>query len=250
MKKHISVFMLIVRYSLYRILALLTVMAAVETGLFWMTLKRGMSQEGYGLEYVIDKSHIAIVFFLTFVIMDIFLISFTGYEKVETHRYTLMRLSIPRKEVYYLQSLYNTFCYLLFWAIQILIVVGLGYLYMENAPTEYVTNQSVFLAFYRNGFLHSLLPFEDWPYWIRNILICVALGLRSAMYLSEESKPKRLYGTFWGATYATFIGNIGSYGLCILLGTFAMVCIVLEIRRMHKEEKEGRMEEECESIDG
>lgn len=245
MKKHISVFMLIVRYSLYRILGLLAVMAAVETGLFWMALSRGMSKEGYGLEYVIDKSHIVIVFFVAFVIMDIFLISFTGYEKIETHRYTLMRLSVTRKELYFLQSIYNMLCYILFWAVQVFIVMMLGYLYMENAPVEYVTGQTIFMAFYRNGFLHSLLPFEDWPYWIRNILICAALGLRSAMYLTEENKPKRLYGAAWGFMYATFIGNIGSYGLCSILGIFAVVCMIIELQWVYKEVKVVGMEEEC-----
>lgn len=213
-------------------------MAAVEAGMFWMTLKRGVSQEGYGLEYVIDKSHIAFVFFIAFVIMDIFLISFAGYEKIETHRYTLMQLSVTRKEVYYLQSIYNTLCYLLFWAMQILIVMLLGYLYVKNAPAEYVTGQTIFFAFYRNSFLHSLLPFEDFPYWIRNILLCIALGLMSAMYLTEESKPKRTYGAFWGIAYVTFIGRVGDYGLCIILGIFAIVCIMVEIHYINKKEKE------------
>lgn len=248
MKKHISVFMLMVRYSFYRVLGLLAVMATVEAGLFWMTLKRGFSQEGYGLEYVIDKSHIAFVFFIAFVIMDIFLISFAGYEKMETHRYTLMRLSVTRKEVYYLQSIYNMLCYLLFWAMQILIVILLGYLYVKNAPAEYVTGQTIFFAFYRNSFLHSLLPFEDFPYWIRNILLCFALGFMSAMYITEESKPK-IYGVFWGIAYTTFIGRLGDYGLCIILGIFAIACIMVEIHRINKKEKEEiaeRMAEDSE----
>ena len=60
MKKHLSVFMLIIRYSFYKILGLLGAMAVIETGLFWLVLRKGGSQDGFGLEYVIEKSHIGI----------------------------------------------------------------------------------------------------------------------------------------------------------------------------------------------
>ena len=63
MKERMSVFMLMARCSFYKILGLLAVMTTVETGLFFMALNREVNKEGFGLEYVIQKSHIAIVFF-------------------------------------------------------------------------------------------------------------------------------------------------------------------------------------------
>lgn len=243
MKERMSVFMLMARCSFYKILGLLAVMTTVETGLFFMALNREVNKEGFGLEYVIQKSHIAIVFFLAFVILDIILISFVGYGKSGTHRYTLMRLLVTRKEVYFIQSIFNVLCYILFWVTQILVIVMLCYIYIRNVPEGYVTGQTIFLAFYRNDFLHSLLPFEDFPFWIRQILICVALGFRSSMYLSEETKPKRGYGVAWGGLYVLFIASLGDYMSCIFLGIYAIGCIMIEIHNMNKNGNEKYEEE-------
>lgn len=243
MKKHLSVFMLIIRYSFYKILGLLGAIAVIETGLFWLVLRKGGSQDGFGLEYVIEKSHIGIVFLIVFVILDVILISFVGYEKQQTHRYTLMRLSVTRKEIYFLQSTYNILCYVLFWAAQVLTVIFLSFLYVQNAPEEWVTEQTVFLAFYRSQFLHSLLPFEDFPYWIQNILMCITLGFTSAGYLREERKPRKTRGITWGVVYASFNGRVGIYAPCILFGIFCIGCVIYVIHRVNKEEMESRMEE-------
>ncbi len=250
MKERISVFMLMARNSFYKILGVLAVMTAIETGLFRIALNRGVSSEGFGLEYVIEKSHIVIVFFIAFVIMDIILISFVGYDELGTHRYTLMRLSVTRNEVFFIQSIFNILCYVLFWATQVLVVVLLSCLYVQKAPEGYVTGQTIFLAFYRSDFLHSLLPFEDFPFWIRNVLVCVALGFRSAMYLTEGGRAKRSYGAAWGGLYVLFIASLGSYTSCIFLSLFSIGCIMGEIYNMNKKENEKceeRLVETCEN---
>lgn len=243
MKKHLAVFMLIIRYSFYKILGLLAAMTVIETGLFWFALRKGGSQDGFGLEYVIEKSHIAIVFWIMFVILDVILISFVGYEKQETHRYTLMRLSVTRKEIYFLQSSYNILCYVMFWAVQAFIVIFFSFLYVQNAPAEWVTEQTVFLAFYRSQFMHALLPLEDFPYWIQNVLMCIVLGFTSADYLKEEGKIRKSRGITWGIIYVSFYGRLGVYVPCILFSIFCIGCIIYVIYQVNREEAESRMEE-------
>ena len=177
------------------------------------------------------------------------MISFVGYGESGTHRYTLMRLSVTRKEVYFIQSVFNMLCYIWFWATQVLVIVLLCYIYVWKAPEGYVTGQTIFLAFYRNDFLHSLLPFEDFPFWIRHILLCIALGLRSSMYLTGEGKAKKSYGVAWGGLYVLFIASLGDYTSCIFLGLYSIGCIMLESHHMKKEEmmdREERMVETCE----
>lgn len=235
MKKHIAVFMLMARCTFYRILGLLAVMVAAETGLFWLALKQGISDEGFGLEYVIDKSHIVVVFFAIFIFIDMFLMASTGYESKGKHHYTLMRLSVTRREVYYWQCIYNMLCYLLFWAVQVLTAVLLGYIYVKNAPAEYVTGQTIFLSFYRNDFLHSLLPFEDILFWIRNLVICITLGFWSARY-PKEGKKKR-YGLYWWFLLMFFIGELGDYVRCNFLIIYSIGCIVVENYRINKAEQ-------------
>ena len=185
MKKHSSVFMLVIRSTIYRVLGLLVIMAVAEAGLFWLRLQQGAIDGNFSLEAVISESRLswACAAFFLFVNM---ILSWGSYTISNT--YTATRLSVSSKMVYFWQCVYNTLCYLLFWMVQILIGIGLCRVYEALAPAEFVSNQTVFLAFYRSKFLHSFLPFEDTWVWIRNILLIVALGICSSRYPGKNRK--------------------------------------------------------------
>lgn len=177
MKKHISVLMLMARSTIYQILGLLAVMAAAEGGLFWLVLNRGPTDSGFSLELVIQNSRIIWVFGVCFLLLTVLL---SWACRQVSGSYTALRLSVSGRQVFFWQSVYNVLCYLLFWAAQILAVIVLCRLYTARAPAEYVSGQTVFLAFYRSKFLHSLLPFEDVLFWVRNGVMALALGVCAA----------------------------------------------------------------------
>lgn len=243
MKKHMSVFQLMVRCSFYRVLAVLTVMIVLQTGLFWFALNHGISTEGFGLEYVFEKSHIDIVFIGAMIAMDILLRAATEYE-AERKNYTMMRLSVTRREVYYWHFASNMLYYLLFFCVQLLTVIMLGMMYLKFAPVEYVTGQTLFLACYRNDFLHSLLPFGDFPYWIRNFLVLIAAGFWSAYYPKEEEtekKKKQFHG--FVVLPVLYSRGLGDYMNCIILGIYAVGYIIWMNIHVRKEEQEIRQAE-------
>lgn len=256
MKKHISVFQLMVRSNFYRVLSALAVMAVLQTGLFWFALNHGNSAEGFSLEYVLKKSLIEIVFFGAFIAMDLLLRVGSGYEMEGKHNYTMMRLSVTKKAVYYWHVASNVFYYLLFLAVQSLLIVMFGIIYTKLAPTEYVTGQTLFLACYRYDLLHSLLPLGDFPYLIRNLLVVGAASLYSAYYPKEyypkegETGKKKNRGNWFNSFVfipIMFLGEFGDYFYCNFLVIFCIVYITWKISAIRKAELESRQEEGIET---
>lgn len=243
MKKHMSVFQLMVRCNFYRVLVTLAAMVVLQTGLFWWAFNHGFGAEGYGLEFVFEKSHIELVFIGVFIAMDIFLRAGTGYEAEGKHNYTMMRLSVTRKEVYYWHFVSNVLYYLLFFSVQLLTVIMLGVMYLKYAPAEYVTGQTLFLAFYRNNFCHSLLPLEDFPYWIRNFLVLIGAGFWSAYYPKEEEVEKKKKFPGFVVLPVLYSRGLGDYTNCVILGIYAVGYIIWIIHHIRKEELEIRQEE-------
>ena len=78
---------------------------------------------------------------------------------------------------------------ILFVSVQIIVAYGLCNYYVSIVP-EGVTNQSIFLAFYRSVFLHSILPLEASLKWLANILVMLALGFATAMFPYKQRRRK------------------------------------------------------------
>ena len=220
MKKHSSVFMLMARSTIYRVLGLLILMAVAEAGLFWLRLQQGAIDGNFSLEAIISESRLSWACAAFFLFVNVIL-SWGSYTISDA--YTAARLSVSGKAVYLWQCIYNSLCYLLFWMVQILIGIGLCRVYEAMAPAEFVSNQTVFLAFYRSKFLHSFLPFEDTWVWIRNILLVVALGICSSRIPGKNRKIGIGSCFLIAATGVFFVQGIGE---AVALIIAAIVCAV------------------------
>ena len=220
MKKHSSVFMLMARSTIYRVMGLLILMAVAEAGLFWLRLQQGAIDGNFSLEAIISESRLSWACAAFFLFVNVIL-SWGSYTISDT--YTAARLSVSGKAVYLWQCVYNTLCYLLFWMVQILIGIGLCRVYEAMAPAEFVSNQTVFLAFYRSNFLHSFLPFEDTWVWVRNILLVVALGICSSRIPGKNRKIGIGSCFLIAATGVFFVQGIGE---AVALIIAAIVCAV------------------------
>lgn len=196
MREHLSVLMLMARSTIYKVLGIFFLMAAAEGGLFYLALNRAVATEApgagslemegpqmniTGMEQVFQQSRIIWIFALTFLLITA-LLCLTGTEFGGKQGYTLRRLSIPERTIFLWQAFYNTCCFFLLWAVQLFIVLALCKLYAEKMDPVAVTQQTVFLAFYRNSFLHSLLPLAEISRYARNVLLVLGLGISSAYF--------------------------------------------------------------------
>ena len=238
MKKQLSVFNLMATSSIYKITGLFALMGIIEFFLFRMIMLAGPAETGtFHIEYVFQNSRIPWVFAAAFVLLTI-LLCLTGYETSSKQGYTLMRLSVSEKQVFGIQALYNTLCYILFCSIQLLIVFLLGFYFTKNAPAEYVTNQTMFLAFYRSDFLHALLPYEDIIIWVKNILLVLSLGICTAGFTMAQRKGKRAYELILiiGTAIVFFQAPLDKAEITIFCFLLCIVCAGLTLLRVRKKE--------------
>lgn len=227
MKKYTSVFNVITRSSIYKILGVLLVMSALEVGFYMHQMNEMLENyevvreqvaeaeeveveelvfSAWGEYYISSEStvveenpiitiedmfllsHTTKIFTIAFIVISI-LLCLTGCNFGSRQDYTWKRLQVSEKSVFFVQTIYNAMTMLLFLAVQVIVAYGLCRYYVSVVP-EGVTNQSVFLAFYRSTFLHSILPLEATLKWIVNILLMVAMGFATAIFPYRQRRGK------------------------------------------------------------
>lgn len=187
MKKHVSVFMLMARSSIYRVFLSILVMAGLETLFFSLSRSGTLLGRGATVEDTLSTAFIPILFAVGLFAVTFFLCR-TGYETSSKSGYTLRRLSISEKQVFLWQAVYNSLAYLLFWLSQVLILFGLAAWF---AATEDSASQTEFMLFFRSAFARGCWPMEEASGFVRNVLFCVMLGITSARYPMAQRQGKR-----------------------------------------------------------
>lgn len=143
-----------------------------------------------GLEAILDDTPIPLIFGFTLVILTVILcIQGTAFSSQTS--YTMARLSISEKSTFVWQAAYNSLAILLFLAAEGVLMFGLCSWY--EASSGVATEQSVFLALYRNEFLHNMLPLHDISRTVRNICYTVGLGTSAAYYTYRQRNGNASY---------------------------------------------------------
>lgn len=193
MKKHLSVFGLFARSSIYKIIGVILLLSAVQVFFFRFELIKAL--EAYevvgsgmaNLEKMFARSAFGEYLAAGFVIITFFL-CLTGHQA--NTGYTLQRLSVSEKLTFIYQAIYNVLIYVILVASQIILAYFLSKYYISTVPQETVSNQTLFLAFYKSEFLHALLPLEDTALWIRNVLLALCLGFSVAQFPYKYRRGK------------------------------------------------------------
>lgn len=240
MNKHSSVLWLMIQSTFSKVLMLLAGTAAAQAILFRRAVQQ-LSSSNYGLEQALERGHIAGVAGIGFLGITAVL-CMTGAERGrEKTGYTLQRLSISEKSVLLWQAVYNGSCYLLLWASQVLVMMGLAQWYTRIADPAMVTSQTVFLAYYRNEYLHGLLPMAEMDHWFRNGIMLIALGLSSA-YFTYAQRRRRKNGeliTMVLTVLLLFCDHINSSAewLVSLISFLCIFFVVIMLWKLNREEE-------------
>lgn len=239
MKKHFSVFLFYIRCTFLPFLGLLALMAAVETGLFAfalgrsdLTINRAAQVYADGLETVLASSHIAWAAALFFLLCTV-LLSQMGCQYGSKTSYTLCRLSVSEHGVFWYQAAYNICCYLIFWGVQFLLAAAFCLAYTRQAPAEAVSNQTILLAFYRDSFLHGLLPLSEYDHFVMNALLTLGLGMSAAYFPYRNRQGKFSIGIILSAVLTLWLfprelGSINSF-VGILCSILLIAFIVFKV---------------------
>ncbi|MCI9337369.1 MAG: hypothetical protein HFH93_07500 [Lachnospiraceae bacterium] len=171
----LSLWALLARGSFYKVLAVALLMAVAEVPLFYRTLRGDWIA---GFEIKIEESHIHLVFLAALGAVYFLLIRMNRVLDNEG-RYTAMRLQLSQGSIFWIRTAYDVFCLLMLFAVQ----AGLALCFAESyrrTPGMPQGSQTVFLAFYRNDFLHGVLPMADLGKWVRGGLMLLAMGMDEA----------------------------------------------------------------------
>lgn len=232
MKKHISVLGLLARSSVFKVLLILLGMSTVQIVSFHLKLLSGLDMYATAasgmpsLEEMFSSAAIGMYFRVAFVLIAI-AVCLPGCEFKSNTSYTLRRLSVSERAVFFHQAVYNMLVYLMLLAVQLVVAFGLARYYIGAAPAECISNQTVVLAFYRNNFLHSILPLEDVGLWIRNGLLVLSLGLASAEFPYRQRRHKFSASTVALGIYTIVCFNQGIGQLTHVISTALITAAVI-----------------------
>ncbi len=226
MRQHLSVLMLAARSTIYQVLGLFAAMAITEGWLFYFTLQQALGDQPLGLEQVIRQSRIALVCGVGFILLCA-LLSLTGSELGGGKlRYTVQRLSVREEGTVFWWAGYNAVCFFLFWVVQLTIALLLCQLYISRMDSTYTSGQTIFLAFYRNNFLHSLLPLAEASRYLRNGVLILCLGVCASCFSFRQRRGEKGIAVVALAVIAlvSFPQAMGSFSGDLLLA-FLALCI-------------------------
>lgn len=165
-----------------------------------------------GLTHIFEESKIHLVFLGAFLIISIIL-TLNGFEFKNRISYTIRRLTLTEKEYFLLQGLCCSLIYLIFMTVQIALVYLLSVYYFHTVPEMYHSNQTLFVTFYMNDFLHSLLPLHDTVRVVRNVLMIIALGFSSAYqsYSQRRGSKQSMFLVLAFMVVLCFKTSLGSF---------------------------------------
>lgn len=234
MKKYISIFELFARNTIYKLLLILIAMVTVQIVMFQRAMTEwapiGVAEYGileaveyYSLEWMVDRSNNAGFMGVAFVLMTAVL-CWNGCNIGSKSNYTIQRLQVSEKAVFIMQSVYNSLCYVILLGVQLAVLLVQCMMYIEQSDN--VTNQTVFLAFYRNEFMHSVLPMESGFRWIVNGMIVISCGVAATLFTFLQRRGK-LAWSLLVTVAAVVLGFVQELGSQLIIVTAIVVFIVV-----------------------
>jgi len=193
MKKHVSVFYLIARESVYRISLLWLCSVVLQSALFLLAAKDEAVELIPSVSDVFVNSGIAFVFYITFIITAVLLCK-TGMQFNTKTGYTLRRLRTGEKTVVTWQFTYNALVVFLCMVFEILLCFALANAATRILPEKFITSQSVYLAFYNCNFLQSLFAGRDVMRIVRNIVTVISLAINFSAFSYLFRRGKKWIG--------------------------------------------------------
>ncbi len=225
MRKHISVFMLMVRSCVYKLLLIFLAMAVVETALFALTPDLANKL----LVDIISEYRLELVYTGGFALVSIALLGVCTATKAQP-RYTLARLSISEKTVMLWHWVCGAMCYLALWFWQIMLLYGLARWHHSIGSDAVISHQSIYLDTFRSDFFHSVLPLEDLSRIARNfvIAICSAGIMAAAAYRLRRGKKAGFGPAFIAAlTAGTFKAEYFEVNYDgFLMFAYTVICVI------------------------
>lgn len=239
MKQYFSIFALSARATLAKLIGIIILMGVIEVGMFYNAIR----QNSYGilLENLMEDSLVIIPFGIGFVLYYVILINSFNGKHASKAAMTTTRLGIKESGVCWTMAVYNMCMLIVFLAAQLGIVLIMCQMYLRSdLAGDY--QHTVFIAFYRNGMMHGLLPLEDYWTYVENIIYIVSLGICASYAARQERHGKRdiLTALAAGIVALFFCRRVDYYGSFNL----SLAVIFYAIHAAYQISKGGALDED------
>lgn len=174
MKKHLSVFMLLVRTSIWKVLLILGAMAASQVLLFFAL---GAGEEAYLLD-ALERVPFFVVVFVGLLLLTGAL-CFPLSDRGGRMNNLILRLGLSEKRIFWLQVLFNALVYSLFIMTQALTMLLLCRIYDWVTPGT-MDPMAIFVTSYQYPLFHFFFPLNNVLGWLTNFILVIGLSICTA----------------------------------------------------------------------
>ena len=250
MKKYLSVIGLAARPAIIIMLVLFTVSGAVQIFMFGRTLPKSVEEYANQLDIqekigrspfskpypdsfptVMDNSFTKPVFTVSFLLLCLLLFSLQSIGPGKP-QYTLSRLRVTPFGISILWAGFYSLCFMLFLFFETIVYFILGRMYLSALSGYGVTLQSIMVMSYRSDLLHSIMPLRESVIYIRNIFMCLGLGISVSYFtynLRIFSRVSFLPVFFAVFSVLSFPRNMGAFGWCIFYCLLTVILVAYMI---------------------
>lgn len=226
MRKRLSIFFLAAGNTAYRLILILAGMAAVQTAAFVAAMHR---IDG-SFDQVFRGSGTAVICGAAFILYCFAICFRTTGGKDYKICYILKRLPVSEKKIFVWWSVYNTICFLIFWGVQVVLLLIFCRIFETQAETGVCGAQTVFITFYENGFLLAMLPMGMILRYISNFVLIVAMGIVTAPVSMGTTKKNMLNSIVMLVSWTLFWfarkDDTGWILLLVMSGIYIIITLV------------------------
>lgn len=242
--REISLWALLAGGSIYKILTVLVILAVGQCALFygsltWQAEQNRLAEADFETLFSLSGGNgfylcaYEFLFLAAFALIMFTLIRCETVNSGSIFYYTLRRLRVSQRHLFFVETVYNFLCFVLLFAVQICVILWMYRLYMNRIPGDPVSHQIAFLAFYRVPFLHNLLPLAETGKWVRNLLMLLAVSMDAAT--EKAGQRKRGFQTWYCLVLVCtwwMVTDVGFHFTDVFMGTIFSIIILVSVMKI------------------
>ena len=231
MKKHFSVFALVLRQKLKWALIFILAAPVISLSVYRFAFLGKFSLEPGTFQ--VGSAYLAFYFPFLLCSLGVAVVCCGLFPGKSHPRYLLARLRISERMVLVWEMIACALLFLLLWQIEIMTIVTAGL--MHNASEYNLSGvMDVVVAMYNNPFYRAIVPLSEISLWVRNICFVLCSGAVSACvsHYPGDSSSRGL-GIATLAILAVFYTSGWSVEGVFFIVLFASITVVLTVKRLH-----------------
>lgn len=215
MRRFVSICTVAARQIVWKLLAIVLLLAGCEWAMFWSAV----TSDSFYL--MLQRAQIPLLYWLGLAALTIVVVR-QGVDRQGKLTYTLSRLPDSEAKITTIWMAVYVAAYVILWAAQVGLVLLFWRRFLMLNPQITAPKLALLVETYgghNGGWLHSLLPMDDWLRWLSMILWYLSLGSAAAQhgFLQRRDRNAPLVWGLLGVGKPFADASIEQYGLEILM---------------------------------